>query len=196
MNASAPRRRRPAASQPRGFILVTAMLFLVILTLLGLSLFRSSGLMDRISANTRDRQRAFESAQAALQFGEFWLGNGGGGPGSACSGMVNLDSSMSGMHTCSNGLANWTSVPWSNGYTMTPHGMNVLSGGGMASATDVNYFNMPGFYVEYEGLDPTDSSGAQIYQVTAYGYGGSADSVSVVRSTYKLTPATKPLDGL
>ena len=45
------------------------------MTLLGLALFRSSGLMERVSANTRDKQRAFETAQAALQYGEWWLGN-------------------------------------------------------------------------------------------------------------------------
>src|SRR4051812_18960272 len=59
------RRRAPQARQS-GFILVTGLLFLVVLTLLGLAMFRSSGLMDRITANTRDKQRSFEASQSAL----------------------------------------------------------------------------------------------------------------------------------
>ena len=58
MNVLRPRSPRRGARREAGFILVTGMMFLVVMTLLGLALFRSSGLLDRITANTRDKQRS------------------------------------------------------------------------------------------------------------------------------------------
>lgn len=190
------RRRAPQARQS-GFILVTGLLFLVILTLLGLAMFRSSGLMDRITANTRDKQRAFEASQSALQYAEWWLANDGGGQGFACNGVGN-GNTLSSIHTCSNPLpANFaSSLPFANGFSYQPPGLTVVAGGGIsaANASDVNYSALPGFYVEYLGL--SSNGNKQFYQVTAYGSGGNADTASVVRSTYAVMTTVKPVDGL
>jgi type IV pilus assembly protein PilX len=196
-----PRAARHLSCPPRqqGFVLVTGLLFLVIMTLLGLAMFRGTGLMDRISSNTRDKQRSFEAAQSALQYGEWWLGTGNGGLGSACSsGLVSGDT-VSNIHTCSNALASGyeSTVPFPNAFTYTPPNLKVSLAGGLVSTTagsDVNYQTLPGFYVESLGLAPDGVS--QVYQVTAYGTGGSANTVSVVRSTYEVTPAVHSLTGL
>ncbi len=34
---------------------------------------------------------------------------------------------------------------------------------------------------------------SELYQVTAYGYGGNADTLSIVRSTYKVTSSSSCL---
>ena len=186
--------RRSTSPRQQGFVLVTGLLFLVIMTMLGLALFRGTGLMDRISANTRDKQRAFESAQAALQYGEFWLSQQGGTINtSACNSLTSGDpASVANVHICSNALAStYASLPWAAGFTYTPPGMNVVAGGGLAtSGVDVTYSALPGFYIEYLGLAADGSS--KLYQVTAYGYGGSANSVAVVRSTYAYTTSGTP----
>ena len=67
-----PSYRRPQ----RGFILVMGMMFMLMCTLLGLAMFRSFGLQERVAGNTRDKQRAFEAAQTTLQYGEWWLRSG------------------------------------------------------------------------------------------------------------------------
>jgi type IV pilus assembly protein PilX len=173
----------PARRRQSGIVLVTAMLFLVILTMIGLSLFRSSGLMDRISANTRDKERAFESAQAALQYGEWWLKtNQPGMTTSACSSIVSGNVSTN-VHVCQNPLGIPTTLAWPNGFSYTPLGMNVNTAGGL-NGNDVNYLSLPGFYLEYEGT-VTNGTG-YAYRVTAYGSGGNVNTASVVRSTYQI----------
>jgi type IV pilus assembly protein PilX len=182
---------RPArATRPeQGFVLVTGLLFLVVVTLLGLALFRSSGLMERISANTRDKQRAFETAQAALQYGEWFLGNSTSQVKSACTTTTGKD--VSTIHVCTEALSasrdTIAALAWQpSAFTYTQPNLTVAAGGGLTSSgTDINYQAPPGVYVEDLGLMPDNKT--ELYQVTAYGYGGNADTSSIVRSTYKVT---------
>jgi type IV pilus assembly protein PilX len=195
MSARASSRQSAGTRREGGFVLVTGMLFLVVLTLLGLAMFRSSGLMDRISGNSRDKQRSFEAAQSALQYGEFWLANGGGGVGTACSTLASGDT-VANIHVCANALASGyqSTVPFPAGFTYTPPHLIVDVNAGTTSSGDVNYQILPGFYIENLGIAPDGTS--SVYQVTAYGKGGSADTVSVVRSVYQVTPSVKSLTGL
>jgi type IV pilus assembly protein PilX len=165
------------------------MLFLIVLTLLGIALFRSTGLMNRISSNTRDKDRAFEAAQAALQYAEWWLASGAAGTASACTGLVSGNNKAM-IHVCSNALAAPAAAPWADGFTYTPPNLVVNTGGGLVSATnpDVNYQAAPMFYIESLGLAPDGQT--MLYQVTAAGFGGSASTVSVVRSTYAVSSST------
>jgi len=182
------RARRPE----QGFVLVTGLLFLVIVTLLGLSLFRSSGLMERVSANTRDKQRAFETAQAALQYGEWFLGNAASQVTSACT--TTTGKTTATLHVCTEALApsrdTIAALGWQpSAFTYTQPNVTVVAGGGLnASGTDINYQAPPGVYIEDLGL--MSDGKTELYQVTAYGYGGNADTSSIVRSTYKVTSPT------
>lgn len=54
----------------RGAVLVTALVLLVVLTLLGLAGMQNTILEERMAGNYRDRQLAFEAAEAALREGE------------------------------------------------------------------------------------------------------------------------------
>ena len=183
-----PFRGRGRAGQG-GFLLVTGLLFLVVLTLLGLGLFRSTGLMNRISGNTRDKDRAFEAAQAALQYAEWWITSGNVAAGSKCTGLVNGNVTAA-VHVCSNALATPSDAPWTDGFTYTPPNLAVNKSGGLVSATnpDINYYAAPMFYIENLGLAPDGKT--TLYKVTAAGFGGSAATKAVVRSTYAVTPSS------
>jgi len=177
--------RRTGRPRQQGFVLVTGLLFLIVLTLLGLGLFRSTGLMNRISGNTRDKDRAFEAAQAALQYAEWALASGKVvTAASTCTGLVNGNVTAN-IHVCDNALATPSDAPWANGYTYTPPNLVVDTKGGLVSATnpDVNYYAAPVFYIENKGSDGKTT----YYQVTAAGFGGSVATKSVVRSTFTLT---------
>lgn len=176
--------------------MVTGMLFLVVMTLLGLALFRSSGLMDRITANTRDKQRSFEAAQSAAEFGVWWLRQpSGGGNGTPCAG--NVGATTATLHVCSEALP--TSLltlqdytTWSStAFAYTPPGMTVLAGGGMTTGVDVNYQAPPGLYIEKLGLSKDGKN--TFYQITTYGFGGDINTVSVVRGTFKQTASSSSL---
>jgi type IV pilus assembly protein PilX len=193
MNALHHRPTPSARGRERGYVLATGLLFLVVLTLLGIALFRATGLLDRISANTRDKERSFEAAQSALQYGEWWL-QAFGGNGSPCTAIVSGQTPAN-VDVCSNSLANPASLPWAAGYTYTPPNMTVAAGGGLASSgSDVNYQSAPVFYIERLGLSPDGKS--QIYQVTATGSGGAAGTTTVLRSTYQITSTAHALDPL
>jgi type IV pilus assembly protein PilX len=195
MNATTTRRSARPVRRERGFVLVTGLLFLVIITLLGLALFRSSGLMERVAANTRDKQRAFETAQAALQYGEWWLSQPVALNKSACS--TTTGKTTATIHVCSEALSlsrdTIAALGWKpNAFTYQQPNLTATSGGGLTSSgNDVNYQALPGVYVEDLGLMPDNKS--ELYQVTAYGYGGNADTSSIVRSTFKVTSSTSCL---
>jgi len=195
MNANVTLRSAKAVRAEQGFVLVTGLLFLVIVTLLGLALFRSSGLMERVSANTRDKQRAFETAQAALQYGEWFLGNSTTQVKSACT--TTTGKTVATLHVCTEALsvsqATIAALGWQpSAFTYTQPNLTVAAGGGVTSSgTDINYQAPPGVYLEDLGL--MSDGKTELYQVTAYGYGGNADTSSVVRSTYKVTSPTSCL---
>jgi type IV pilus assembly protein PilX len=191
MNATSHRRSAGPARRERGFVLVTGLLFLVIITLLGLALFRSSGLMERVAANTRDKQRAFETAQAALQYGEWWLGQPVPLNKSVCT--TTTGKTTATIHVCSEALSlsrdTIAALGWkASAFTYQQPNLTATAGGGLASGGDVNYQALPGVYIEDLGLMPDNKS--ELYQVTAYGYGGNADTSSIVRSTFKVTSST------
>ena len=182
------------ARRERGFILVTGLLFLVVMTLLGLALFRSSGLLDRITANTRDKQRSFEAAQSAIEYGAWWLSSpAGASASSSCA--ANSGATVATLHICtealSSSLTTIAALGWvPQAFAYTPGNMTVAAGGGMNTAgTDINYQAPPGVYIESLGV--SKDSKTAYYQMTAYGYGGDSNTVSVVRATFKQTTKTK-----
>jgi type IV pilus assembly protein PilX len=199
MSATGFSRPSRSARREQGFVLITGMLFLVVMTLLGLALFRSTGLMDRITANTRDKQRSFEAAEGALEYAAWWLGStNGGGAASTCS--ANSGATVATIHVCSEALAPTyptfaaiAGLGWApKAFSYTPPNMTVAAGGGLnAAGTDINYQAPPGVYVESLGLSSDGKS--MFYQATAYGYGGDSNTVSVVRATFKRTAKSTSL---
>lgn len=173
-----------------GFILVTGLLFLVLMTLLAVAMFRSVGLQERIAGNTLDKQRTFEAAQTALQYGEWWLGQGAAGTGGACSGVAN-GNTVTSMRVCSDALAGLMAPPWAARTDYLPPAMAVAAGGGLAGSGDVNYQAKPGLYVRFAGMSADGE--AQIYQVSAFAMGGQAGTAAVVQSTYQVSSGVKDL---
>jgi type IV pilus assembly protein PilX len=188
-------RPAPRAAAQRGFILATGLMFLVVMTLVALAMFRSTGLMNRISANARDKQRSFEAAQSALQYAEWWLqAHTPGTTTGACTAMVDANT-VSNIHVCNSAIeATYLTAAWTRGYTYSPPNLTVPSGGGTGGlvtagdlSSDINYKNLPGFYLEYLGVSAT---AGDVYQITAFGYGGDSNTMSIVRSTYGIPHAT------
>ncbi len=57
----------------RGAILIVALIFLVVMTLLILSSVRGTVMQERMASNLYDRSLAFQAAEAALREGERWV---------------------------------------------------------------------------------------------------------------------------
>lgn len=179
-----------------GIALVTSLLMLVLLTVLALSMFRGFGLQEKIAGNTREKQRAFQAAENALRYGEWWLEQTMVGSGVNCTAPVTV-ASASDMRACSNQLGNSVDPKtWAGVTYYKPPAMVVAAGGGTvtdgAGNKDINYAQVPGLYIAYIGLSPNGQQ--TLYSVTAAGYGGSTSSAAVVQSVYAKAANAVALD--
>lgn len=59
-----------ARNSEQGFVLVTSLVFLVVITLLAVSAINSSTIQERMASNQREKSRAVQAADAALRQGE------------------------------------------------------------------------------------------------------------------------------
>lgn len=179
----------------RGVILVTAMLLLIVVTIMALSMFRGYGAQERLAGNTRDKQRALAAAISAQQYAEFQLASGAAPlPGVCPAGIL-----PSGMQVClpppaPAPLPNFATLPWLTGVTylmFTQNAINGVSNVISASGTRDNatqsasYVQAPVFNVIDLGPNaPGALPAGEVYQVDAVGFGGTSNTVAVVESTF------------
>jgi type IV pilus assembly protein PilX len=179
--------------------LIAGLLLLVVLTLLGIGMFRSFGIQAKIAGNTREKQRALHSANDAQAYAEWWVSQPGGGNatmGTTCSKVVQITDPVTYVtdptlvHVCSNPLTastvTMTNGPWTDsvggnqvGFAYTPTGMST-------SGADA-YVQVPMLYIAFLNGTYDKQSGTQInnYRVEASGFGGTGNTVAVVESTYQ-----------
>jgi type IV pilus assembly protein PilX len=178
----------------RGVVLVSSLLLLIVVTIIALSMFRSFGIQEKIAGNMREKQRALQAAESAEVFAEVWLQSGTSiSPSTNCTGLLNGTTGQG--QICANVLqsvvADVTVVPWqitnvNVGVTFLPN--NMLTGAttafNTANVANPKYFGIPTFYISDLGpsVDPTVPG--EIYQIDAFAYGGSQNTVAVVESTY------------
>jgi type IV pilus assembly protein PilX len=187
----------PARQQ--GMALVAALLLLVVITILGVTMFRSYGLTERIAGNTRERERALAAAMSTQDHAEFYL-NGNKGANS----VQNQDCSSLGQATleaavmvCTNALTgNVAQVPWAHSFTYTPPGMTIGTGGAGT------FTQAPQFYITFLGAANgsnqaySNQSGqnASVFLIDTVAWGGAGNTVAVVESGYKVMTAYSPTD--
>jgi type IV pilus assembly protein PilX len=148
------------AGGQRGSALVVALVFLLLMTMLGISAMQGSNLQERMAGNLRDRNMAFQAAEAALRNGETWL-----------------------MTIANQQLADV------NAQLANPAAWDGAGATGTAPALDAQLASDPDFYVGPPSLRrigiqlPPDFR--RIYPVTARGEGGSDVAVVVLQSTFE-----------
>jgi type IV pilus assembly protein PilX len=174
-----------------GFVLVTSLLLLVVVTVLALAMFRSFGLDEKIGGNVREKGRALNAAESAQQYAEWWLSQGNGSTGVTCSQVV---SSAVGQ-VCANAIgatnAAYLAVPWAAGVTYTPPNMTLTPTSAGSAPTPGSYYAAPVFYIQYLGLTPAGNG--SVFKIDAVGYGGSPYAVAIVESTYAVVSGVKDL---
>ncbi|SEP85115.1 type IV pilus assembly protein PilX [Ectothiorhodospira magna] len=67
-------RIRPPQKQ-RGTALVISLIFLLMMTILGVNAMRDTTLQERMVGNMQDRNMAFQASEAVLRVGEAWIRN-------------------------------------------------------------------------------------------------------------------------
>jgi len=154
-------------------VLITSVLMLVVVTILAIALFRSFGIDEKIAGNMREKQRALQAAMTAEEYAETWVASTNVTVPITCAAGAPIAYTVGQVCTPTSGLTNPTAVPWPTGILYTPTTMPTGANG---------FSNPPIYYVT--SLGPSPSGTGTIYQIDAAGYGGSANTVAVVESTF------------
>ncbi len=180
----------------RGFVLIASLLILIIVTLLGISMFRSYGLQEKIAGNLREKERAFQSAQSTLQFAEQWLTQKNHATaGTPCTGSSPLPSVP---QVCSNPLLYPNTIPWVSGGQPLGMTYNIPQPGSTGGTIKVSttggadsYYALPRFYIQ--NIGPAIGKQGTLFRITTVGWGGNKNAVAVIQSTYLVSTAVQDL---
>lgn len=172
------------ASRQRGVALITGLIFMVVLTLLGITAARMAGLEERMSGNMRDRSLAVQAAEMTLRDAELDIRNSG-----RVSGITNFVSA------CTNGLCyngiqgnasgtNWNTTPVWSLISMTAAPSVVY--GANTAATQIGGLSAAPRYI-LEGIRKTPPGGAEsfYYRITVRAQGANPNTVVWLQEVFK-----------
>jgi type IV pilus assembly protein PilX len=170
--------------QQKGFVLFIVMIFLIVMSLLGVSMYSGFIKDQKMAGNMREKQRAIEAAQANLDMVEKWLQNtdnvyeGGWKIALSCN---STNQAAVTPVICSNPLDTPATLPWPSGqgqaFTPPSSTMAVTASGGANS-----YASNPQYYVQE--MDHTDNTAW--YKVTSTAQGGNATAATVIETIYEV----------
>jgi type IV pilus assembly protein PilX len=179
------------ARRQRGMALVTAILLLIVVTIMAISMMRSYGVEEKIAGNTREKERALNAAVSAQQYAEYWLSANTAPVAAACTGVVSSNIGQ----VCTPPPVtpiNFATLPWPAGVTYTQFTSDPIAGVTntvSAVGSQGTYYSAPAFYITDLGPNKGTPVG-ELYQIDAVGYGGTPNAVAVVESTYVISSNT------
>ncbi len=164
-----------------GIALVTVLVFLVIMTIIGVAAMQSSSLQERMSSNVRDQNVSFQTGEASVREAEAWLQTLAGRPSIQIGNCVAPCQQI--VWVLGNGANNGSDF-------LNPDfwgGANVWIGTAVPGAK-----TPPRLVVEAVGVSTvgeslkwtSDPQGVDIFRVTARGTGETDDSQSVIQTIY------------
>lgn len=185
----------PCRRQASGFVLFIALVFLLILTLLGVVMFSSGGNEQRMAGNFQQKTRALLAADSAIEVAQQAIAQSQITLTAGCSGLIAtpqicpygslpnpiLDSSWVGTAAVAVKLGSGTfggpvgAGGNSNAYASYPE-YNIEQVPGVPAFPGYNL----GAGQQYGGGSPQ----IKLYRITGWGVGGNANAIAVVQSLY------------
>lgn len=171
--------RTNASRQQTGAVLIVGLIFLLVMTMLGLTAMQTTTLEEKMSGNMRDRSVAFQAAELALRVGEDVVFSG---PPSSGNGVYDVQTNPAPDETVE---ANWNTA---GNYMAWPAGVLQLP------TTSRNYQaypalnEQPKFWVETRpGRSPLEASTPRetVYTITARSTGASGTAPVTLQSTVR-----------
>lgn len=155
------------AGRQRGAVLIVSLIFLLLMTLIGVTSMQSTTLQERMAGNTRDRNLALQAAEAALRGGETWI--------AVAANKATADTAMPLEDLVAPGLLR----DWDGG----------TSSGNVAGFTP-ELANDPVFYVQPSqqviyGVTASSMTVEDFYPVTARGVGSADTSIVILQTMFK-----------
>ena len=124
------------SKKQHGSVLILSLVILSVLTLIGVSSMSSSSLQEKMAGNFRDRELAFQAAEAALADGERFALNNINTPGAFS------DDGTDGLYTTYNGPTSNNAFDYSTWWTATKS--KIFTGTAIAEVR-----TQPRFIIEY-----------------------------------------------
>lgn len=176
-----------SARQQQGAVLIISMIFLLILTILGVTSMQGTNLEERMAGNMRDRHVAFEAAEATIAEAEEFLDT------------IALTSAFrdntAGLYDGTN-FDLWRTLDWTDAATYraatkvtTSHGV------GTAAKYIIEYISEPAASADSKtNLDNyggnSAGGGVALFRITVRGTGGSDNSVVFLQTVYGVSGVT------
>lgn len=168
----------------QGVALFLALVVLLIITILGVSGLQTTTLEERMAANARDQDMAFQAAEAALLDAEIFLQNAVLGGFDNSAGLYDLNAANRPI---------WRGDNQQVGNGAITYSVNRPGTGAQAGAIS-GVAAQPQYIIEqYPPLIPpggsleagTAADDLEFYRVTARGFGGRANTVVVLQTSYQ-----------
>lgn len=161
-------------SSERGAVLIAGLFLLLVLTLLGIAGMQSATLVEKMVGNQRDRDLAFQAAEAALRDGELLLNNAA----------LPLFNGTNGLYEnpVAGSAERWSILSWDGNDSRPTSGDDLAKVAAQPRyfVETMPYTGPPGGSLEADTPVP-DSA---MYRVTARGVGGTNFAVVVLQSTF------------
>ena len=159
----------------KGSALVIGIVFLLVLTFLGLVGMQGSILEERMAGNARDREVAFRAAEAALRDGERFLTAAALPPFNGANGLYQPPAI--GANPWWRALGDWDD----------PDDSRVILGALEGVAAQPLYIieELPPVPIEGESEKFGALPEPELYRITARGMGGTMNAVVILQSTYR-----------
>jgi type IV pilus assembly protein PilX len=171
------------ANKQQGLALVISLIMLLLMTLLAVNSMQTTVLEEKMAGNYKNRNMAFQSAEAGLRAGEDYLRD--------TAALPVFDGAAPGLYQpTSSGSPRWSPsvVNWND-----PLKVRAYIGSLDVSGTTQLLDELPNFIIEE--MQPVLSEGASLevgtaienryYRVTSQAVGGTASSVVMLQTTYK-----------
>ncbi|HMB74618.1 MAG TPA: PilX N-terminal domain-containing pilus assembly protein [Gammaproteobacteria bacterium] len=156
----------------RGAALIIALVFLIVLTMLGVSSMRTTTLQQRMAGNQRDSNLAFQAAEAGLREAEQFLRQ------AALPRFVGNDGLL--QRQDNGGLASfWRTYDWDTG------SVTAAAVPGVAEPPRYVIEELPPVQAKGDSLRFGAMPEPEFYRVTSRAVGGSTDTVSILQVTYR-----------
>jgi len=148
--------RLPAGGRQAGITLLVVLILLLILSVLGIVILRSSAMQERMSANMRDRSLAFQGAETALRYAQEVVLAGNS---TWESGTVPVAENCTNSSICPTGAtAVWASLPTGTYDTRL----------GAAPQYWIEYLGIgPGYKGSCDSLPPSPDCESPLFRITA-----------------------------
>jgi len=165
----------PNTKHQSGVVLVISLIMLLLLTMIGVTSMQVTALEEKMAGNSKDKNTAFQAAEAALRDAEIDIRTSGRISG--VTGMTN---------TCTNGLCFFAGATISNIWEDTAKVANATSYGTFTPAANIAGLSAQPEYliVGAKFWPPGASSWKYIYTTTVIAQGGLNTTRTILQSVY------------